>query len=80
MKFFNSIYNDLKERNDKQMIKISSDKILLNDLKEILNQQFIIKYNFEKLSFNLVNSVIIYKKDSLIYLILINQILQYFFI
>ena len=47
-------------------IKISSDKILLNDLKEILNQQFIIKYNFEKLFFNLVYSVIIYKNDSLI--------------
>ena len=42
MKFFISIYNDLKERNDKQMIKISSDKILIKDLKEILNKQLLL--------------------------------------
>ena len=66
MKFFISIYNDLKERNGKQIIIISSDKILMSDLKEILYQQFIVKYNFEKLSLNLLNPDIIYNNDSLI--------------
>ena len=66
MKFFISIYNDLKERNGKQIIIISSDKILMSDLKEILYQQFIVTYNFEKLSLNLLNPDIIYNNDSLI--------------
>ena len=60
MKLFIYIYNDLKEENDKQMIKISSDKILLSDLKKLLNQQF------ENLTLNLTNLDISFNNDSLI--------------
>ncbi len=66
MNFFIYIYNDLRGENDKQMIKISSDKIIISDLKEQLNQQFIFKYNCEKIAFNLLISDISLKNNSLL--------------
>ena len=66
MNFFIYIYNDLRGENDKQMIKISSDKIIISDLKEQLNQQFIFKYNCEKITFNLLISDISLKNNSLL--------------